>query len=119
MRLLGVETIFMPCFFLPPPPHLPQNTNESQTATPPDASAAASSEAIPPEPGVSTITHCDAAAPGIAIDDPHDARLFVLWGLTYGVVSDLVEAGNGKAFALNGPPYFRQVHFNSDWKTAS
>lgn len=110
MRLLGAETVYMPCFFLPPPPYLSQNTNASQMSTPPNSSAAAPSEVVPPEPGVSTIPRYATAASGIATDDPHDARSFVLWGLTYGVVSNLVVAGGGEGFALKGPPYFRRVH---------
>lgn len=42
-------------------------------------------------------------------EDPRDPNTFVLWGLTFGVVSDLAVAGGGRPFAYQAPPYFRLV----------
>jgi len=79
--LLRAETAFFPCFFLPPPPLSGQT----------------------PAPAGST------TAP-ISVGYPLGAESFVLWGMTFGVVSQLAVAGGGAAFAHQGPPpYFRQV----------
>lgn len=80
MWLLGAETIFFPCFFLHPPPL--------------SGHAPATDPAVAPT----------------AIEYPLGATTFVLWGLTFGVVSELAVAGGGRAFAYQGPPYFRYVH---------
>lgn len=76
--LLRAETAFFPCFFLPPPPL-------SGQAPPPAGSATAP----------------------ISIAYPLGAESFVMWGMTFGVVSKLAVAGGGAAFAYQGPPYFR------------
>lgn len=78
MWLFGAETIFFPCFFLPPPPL----------------------SGLAPTPS-------DSAAPPTSVKYPLEATTFVMWGLTFGVISDLAVAGGGRAFAYQGPPYFR------------
>lgn len=83
MWLFRAETIFFPCFFLPPPPL-------SGQAPVPDAALAPTS-----------------------VKYPLEATTFVVWGLTFGVISDLAVAGGGRAFAHQGPPYFRCVRPNT------
>lgn len=82
MWLFGAETAFFPCFFLPPPP----------------SSGQAPLVHDPPP----------AAAP-TSVEYPLEATTFVMWGFTFGRVSELAVAGGGRAFAYQGPPYFRYV----------
>lgn len=77
MWLFRAETIFFPCFFLPPPPPLGQARVPDSASTP------------------------------TSVKYPLEATTFVMWGLTFGVISDLAVAGGGRAFAYQGPPYFR------------
>lgn len=44
------------------------------------------------------------------INDSPDAKTFVLWGLTFEVVSDLVVAAGGKNLDFEDPPNFRLVY---------
>ncbi|CAM9922570.1 unnamed protein product [Scytosiphon promiscuus] len=77
MWLFRAETVFFPCFFLPPPP----------------------ASGWPPLQ--------DCAASSIPMEYPLNETTFVMWGLTFGVVSNLVVTGGGRPFACQGPPYFR------------
>lgn len=79
MWLFGAETVFFPCFFLPPPPLSGQAPVPHSTVAP------------------------------TSVEYPLEATTFVVWGLTFGVISDLAVAGAGRAFAYQGPPYFRYV----------
>ncbi|CAM9269204.1 unnamed protein product [Ectocarpus fasciculatus] len=78
MWLFGAKTAFFPCFFLPPP-SLSGHQSLVDDSTIDD-----------PTP----------------VEYPLDAKTFVMWGLTFGVVSDLVVAGGGRGFGYQ-PPYFR------------
>ncbi|CAN0043710.1 unnamed protein product [Ectocarpus sp. 6 AP-2014] len=80
MWLFGANTVFFPCFFLPPPSVSGQQQSLVDDST------------------------IDVPTP---VAYPLDAKTFVMWGLTFGVVSDLVVAGGGRGFAHRQPPYFR------------
>ena len=60
-----------------------------------------------PDPPTSTN-----GSPGIStrINDSPDAEAFVLWGLTFEVVSDLVVAAGGQNLDFEDPPNFRLVY---------
>eukprot|EP00752_Nemacystus_decipiens_P014755 g13137.t2 len=89
MWLLRAQNLFFPAFFLPPPP--------------------LSGQAPVP----------DSAMGPTSIKYPLEATAFVMWGLTFGVISDLAVAGGGRAFAYQGPPYFRFRSLGADFLVRS
>lgn len=78
MRLFNAEIAYFPCFFLPPPP-----LREGEIALRDTSTATVPSKEV------------------------RDTNAFVMWGLTFGVVSNLVVAAGGCAFAYPAPPHFR------------
>eukprot|EP00752_Nemacystus_decipiens_P014754 g13137.t1 len=61
----------------------------------------------------------DSAMGPTSIKYPLEATAFVMWGLTFGVISDLAVAGGGRAFAYQGPPYFRFRSLGADFLVRS
>lgn len=97
-RLFGAETLFFRCFYLPPPPQL------QPRAVPGNAPLASAHINDSPDASTGVNGSPDAST---RINDALDAKSFVLWGLTFGVVSDLVVAAGGRTLAFEDPPNFR------------
>ena len=100
-RLFGAETLFFRCFYLPPPPLF------QSRAIPGDTTLASTHINDSQDASTSIINSPDAST---SINGSPDAKAFVLWGLTFGVISDLIVAAGGRTLAFEDPPNFRLVH---------
>eukprot|EP00904_Undaria_pinnatifida_P007881 jgi/Undpi1/4222/HiC_scaffold_16.g07588.m1 len=108
LRLFRVDTLYFRCCNLPPPPLFQARAGLGDGPLPstsingsPDASSR-----INHSPGASTRINGLPDA-SIIMDDTPDAQGFVLWGLTFGVVSHMVVAAGGPNLVYKDLPFFR------------